>query len=54
MRTATRIRFATTQKPAQEPLKDASGHTFDPERYIAPDRLTKAGDFRLKPGKSHA
>lgn len=50
MKNSTRIRFATT-KCAPEPVKDDSGVAFDPERHIAPDRFTKAGLFRLKPGK---
>ncbi len=56
MRNTTRQRIRRTpQRPAADhrPM-DAAGTIFDPERHIAPDRLTKAGKFRLKPGKSHA
>jgi len=56
MRNTTRQRILRSpQRPAADhrPM-DAAGNLFDPERHIAPDRKTKAGNFRLKPGKSNA
>jgi hypothetical protein len=57
MRSATRNRNIIITTVTAPPVTDNAGHTFDPALYRVDASgqpiYTKAGTFRLKPGKSH-
>lgn len=45
---------AAKPEPKTVEFRDSAGNVFDGSRHVAINALTKAGTFRLKPGKRHA